>query len=146
MPDFETHHVAPQGLRSLLQALHVDVDAAINTLDLPLSSFENLPTHGLQGNHLRVGYTSGVRQGRVTHTLFRPLVRENKQCTLVRGGRCMPRIARVVAPNTPHHVTQRGNRRQITFFRDADYVRYLQLAAEWCAKVSAGLPSRKLQS
>lgn len=46
----------------------------------------------------------------------------------------MPRIARIVAPLTPHHVTQRGNRRQPTFFRDADYVRYLQLAAEWCAK------------
>ncbi|MBL8544375.1 MAG: transposase [Hyphomonadaceae bacterium] len=46
----------------------------------------------------------------------------------------MPRAARIVAPNTPHHVTQRGNRRQPTFFRDADYVRYLQLAAEWCAR------------
>jgi len=46
----------------------------------------------------------------------------------------MPRLARIVAPNTPHHVTQRGNRRQQTFFRDVDYLRYLQLAAEWCAK------------
>lgn len=46
----------------------------------------------------------------------------------------MPRMARVVAPNTPHHVTQRGNRRQQTFFRDGDYLRYLQLAGEWCAK------------
>jgi putative transposase len=45
----------------------------------------------------------------------------------------MPRIARVVAAGLPHHVTQRGNRRQTTFFRDADYVRYLQLAAEYCA-------------
>jgi len=46
----------------------------------------------------------------------------------------MPRSSRIVAPHTPHHVTQRGNRRQQTFFRDADYLRYLQLAAEWCAK------------
>ena len=46
----------------------------------------------------------------------------------------MPRSARIVAPHTPHHVTQRGNRRQPTFFRDGDYLRYLQLAAEWCAK------------
>lgn len=46
----------------------------------------------------------------------------------------MPRMARIVAPDTPHHVTQRGNRRQTTFFGDRDYVRYLQLAAEWCAK------------
>jgi putative transposase len=43
-------------------------------------------------------------------------------------------MSRVVAPFTPHHVTQRGNRRQTTFFRDADYLRYLQLAVEWCAK------------
>ena len=27
----------------------------------------------------------------------------------------MARIARVVVPGYPHHVTQRGNRRQITF-------------------------------
>lgn len=46
----------------------------------------------------------------------------------------MPRVARFVAPGAPHHVTQRGNRRQQTFFHDGDYVRYLQLAAEWCAK------------
>lgn len=46
----------------------------------------------------------------------------------------MPRMARVVAVGIPHHVTQRGNRRQQTFFSDADYLRYLQLAAEWCAK------------
>ena len=43
----------------------------------------------------------------------------------------MARLARIVAPNTPHHVTQRGNRRRRTFFSDADC---LQLAAEWCAK------------
>ena len=46
----------------------------------------------------------------------------------------MPRMSRIVAPNAPHHVTQRGNRRQPTFFRDGDYLRYLQLAAQWCAK------------
>jgi putative transposase len=46
----------------------------------------------------------------------------------------MPRASRIVVPYTPHHVTQRGNRRQTTFFRDGDYLRYLQLAAEFCAK------------
>jgi putative transposase len=46
----------------------------------------------------------------------------------------MPRMARIVAPGSPHHVTQRGNRRQQTFFNDGDYLRYLQLAAEWCTK------------
>lgn len=39
----------------------------------------------------------------------------------------MPRAARIVVPGLPHHVTQRGNRRQRTFFRDEDYVFYLQL-------------------
>ena len=44
----------------------------------------------------------------------------------------MARLARVVVPGMPHHVTQRGNRRQQTFFRDADYAAYLELMAEWC--------------
>jgi len=40
----------------------------------------------------------------------------------------------VVAPGYPHHVTQRGNRRQRTFFRDDDYAAYLELMAEWCGR------------
>ena len=44
----------------------------------------------------------------------------------------MARIARVVMPGVPHHVTQRGNRRQQTFFEDDDYAAYLDLMAEWC--------------
>ena len=35
----------------------------------------------------------------------------------------MARLARVVVPHVPHHVTQRGNRRERTFFEDADYKR-----------------------
>jgi len=46
----------------------------------------------------------------------------------------MTRIARVVAPGYPHHITQRGNRRQRTFFGAADYRAYLALMAAWCAK------------
>ena len=46
----------------------------------------------------------------------------------------MARIARVVAPGMPHHVTQRGNRRLQTFFGDEDYQAYLELMSEWCAK------------
>ena len=46
----------------------------------------------------------------------------------------MVRIARVVAPGTPHHVTQRGNRRQQTFFNEDDYRAYLDLMAEWCGR------------
>jgi len=44
----------------------------------------------------------------------------------------MARIARIVAPGAPHHVTQRGNRRQPTFFSDADYRAYRALMAEAC--------------
>ena len=46
----------------------------------------------------------------------------------------MARIARAVAPGIPHHVTQRGNRRQQTFFNDEDYQSYLGLMSEWCMK------------
>ena len=46
----------------------------------------------------------------------------------------MARIARAVAPGIPHHVTQRGNRRQQTFFNDEDYQSYLELMSEWCMK------------
>ena len=43
----------------------------------------------------------------------------------------MTRISRVVIPELPHHITQRGNRRQQTFFSDEDYQYYLDLLAEW---------------
>lgn len=46
----------------------------------------------------------------------------------------MARWARVVVPSVPHHVTQRGTRRQPVFFRDDDYRVYLQLLREWCDK------------
>jgi putative transposase len=46
----------------------------------------------------------------------------------------MARIARVIAPGIPHHITQRGNRRQQTFFCDDDYRAYIDLMAEWCGK------------
>lgn len=44
----------------------------------------------------------------------------------------MARMARVVVPCEPHHITQRGARRQRTFFRAADYQHYLALLAEAC--------------
>ena len=46
----------------------------------------------------------------------------------------MARIARVVAPGEPHYVTQRGNRRQETFFRTEDYEAYRALMVEWCGR------------
>lgn len=39
----------------------------------------------------------------------------------------MARLPRIVLPGIPHHVTQRGNRRQQVFFEDADYALYLDL-------------------
>jgi REP element-mobilizing transposase RayT len=33
----------------------------------------------------------------------------------------MARLARVVVPGVAHHVTQRGNRRQATFFQEDDW-------------------------
>lgn len=44
----------------------------------------------------------------------------------------MPRPARMVCPDLPHHITQRGNRRQPIFFTDADRRAYLTLLAERC--------------
>jgi putative transposase len=46
----------------------------------------------------------------------------------------MPRIARVVVPGSPLHVTQRGNRREDVFFSDDDRQRYLQLLLEYSMK------------
>ena len=42
----------------------------------------------------------------------------------------MPRLARIVLPGVPHHVTQRGNRRLPVFFCDEDRRAYLALVAE----------------
>jgi putative transposase len=39
----------------------------------------------------------------------------------------MARLARVVIPGLPHHITQRGNRRERVFFEDTDYAVYLDL-------------------
>jgi putative transposase len=42
----------------------------------------------------------------------------------------MARLARLVVPGLPHHVTQRGNGRQRTFFSDSDCRLYRDLLAE----------------
>ena len=44
----------------------------------------------------------------------------------------MAHMAKVVAPGYPHHVMQRGNRRQQTFFSDDDYQAYLGLVSYSC--------------
>jgi len=46
----------------------------------------------------------------------------------------MARLARIVVPGLPHHVTQRGNRREPTFFEDGDYALYLDLLVDSSAR------------
>lgn len=46
----------------------------------------------------------------------------------------MPRIARIVIPDMPHHITQRGNSRQDVFFTDDDKVVYLGILREQADK------------
>lgn len=42
----------------------------------------------------------------------------------------MPKVARQIVPSMPHHVIQRGNRRQDVFFETEDYRMYLALVRE----------------
>lgn len=49
----------------------------------------------------------------------------------------MAKLARVVIPGLPHHVTQRGNRRERIFFGDGDYRYYLKLIASAARKAGA---------
>jgi putative transposase len=42
----------------------------------------------------------------------------------------MTRLPRLVLPGIPHHITQRGNRREKTFFEEGDYALYLDLLAQ----------------
>ena len=46
----------------------------------------------------------------------------------------MARLPRLILPGIPHHVTQRGNRREQTFFEGGDYELYLDLLAEACGR------------
>jgi len=43
----------------------------------------------------------------------------------------MSRIPRVVIPGVPHHIVQRGNRRQCVFFSDEDRFHYLKLLKKY---------------
>lgn len=45
----------------------------------------------------------------------------------------MARQARIVLPDTPHHITQRGNRGEPVFFEKGDYEAYIDFLAEECA-------------
>jgi GrpB-like predicted nucleotidyltransferase (UPF0157 family) len=54
----------------------------------------------------------------------------------------MPRVARVVIPGVPHHVTQRGNNRQDVFFTDDD--RRVRMDADTEALIYCGATFRKV--
>jgi putative transposase len=49
----------------------------------------------------------------------------------------MARLPRLVIPGIPYHVTQRVNRRQQTFFEEADYSLYRDLLAQSAEKAGA---------
>jgi putative transposase len=51
----------------------------------------------------------------------------------------MARLARLVVPGLPHHITQRGNRRERVFFEDDDYRAYLALIAGAARKSGTGI-------
>lgn len=46
----------------------------------------------------------------------------------------MARIARVAVTELPHHIIQRGNRRQKAFFNEDDYGEYLRLLNSYSYK------------
>ncbi len=43
----------------------------------------------------------------------------------------MPRTARIILPDLPHHVMHRGHNRQVVFAHDEDYQYYLDNLWEW---------------
>ena len=58
----------------------------------------------------------------------------------------MPRLARVVVPGLPHHVTQRGTRREDVFFSDEDRLRYLAFVREAAERFGVTIRSWCLMS
>lgn len=53
----------------------------------------------------------------------------------------MPRIARVVCPEVPHHITQRGVRRFNVFLDEADHLFYLKLLEHYAPRFGLGIVS-----
>jgi putative transposase len=51
----------------------------------------------------------------------------------------MARLARLVIPSLPHHITQRGNGRAQTFFSAADYALYRDLLAASCRAANVAI-------
>jgi hypothetical protein len=57
----------------------------------------------------------------------------------------MARLARIVVPHLPHHVTQRGNRREPIFFKDGDQDVYRDLLTVQMRKASIEMGARSAQ-
>jgi len=51
----------------------------------------------------------------------------------------MVRLPRTVLPGIPHHVTQRGNRRETTFFQNGRYALYLGLLADAARRANVAI-------
>ena len=51
----------------------------------------------------------------------------------------MPRLARTVCAQVPHHITQRGNRREDIFFTDEDRQAYLDWLKEYAEKYEVAI-------
>jgi hypothetical protein len=57
--------------------------------------------------------------------------------TLYASTRPRARLPRLIIPGIPYHVTQRGNRREQTFFDDAEHAFYRDLLAQSAANAGA---------
>ena len=53
----------------------------------------------------------------------------------------MPRKARVILPNMPHHIVQRGHNRDVVFVEEQDYQYYLDNLIEWSGKLGLSVLS-----
>ncbi|MCK4704282.1 MAG: transposase [Gammaproteobacteria bacterium] len=51
----------------------------------------------------------------------------------------MPRKARILVANYPHHIVQRGHNRNVVFVSDEDYLFYLDNLKEWKVKLGVQL-------
>ena len=54
-------------------------------------------------------------------------------------------MGRVMLPNYPHHVVQRGHNRQVVFAEPKDYRRYLDTLAEFKAGFGIDAMGKSLQ-
>ena len=58
----------------------------------------------------------------------------------------MPRRSRIIVPNIPLHVIQRGNNRQTCFFAEEDYLFYLEWLREYARSSDCSIHSYVLMT